>query len=246
LVWENGFEKVPAHLREGLIISESNKNFGVWARFAYALNSEGEYICIFDDDTIPGSRWLENCLSTINSNPGLLGTRGIIFDSKLSYSMYREVGLHNPNERTEQVDIVGHCWFFKKVWLEKFWSEFGNKFPDCMAGEDIHFSYALQKHLNLPTLVPKHPESQLEFWGSLPKFANEFGQDQQSLSLKPKSYKKFEDALQHYRSLGFSTMSEKINTISKHPPIVYWFIQKFPYLFHKIVKLKNNLKFKKF
>lgn len=241
LVWENGCEQVPSHLRDGLTISKSTKNFGVWARFAYALNSESEYICIFDDDTIPGSKWLENCLTTMGQTPGLLGTRGIIFDNRFSYSMYSDVGVHSPNETTRQVDIVGHSWFFKKVWLEKFWSEFSNKFPDILAGEDIHFSYALQKHLGLPTLVPKHPKNDLEFWGSLPNFANDFGQDKESISLKPKSLRKFEKALQHYRNLGFITLSEKTITSSRFPAAIYWLIQKFPNTLHKIAKLKKLL-----
>ena len=44
-----------------------NYNFGVWARFAFAFNARSEYVCIFDDDTIPGSRWLENCLETMKT-----------------------------------------------------------------------------------------------------------------------------------------------------------------------------------
>jgi CDP-4-dehydro-6-deoxyglucose reductase, E1 len=52
-------------------------NFGVWARFAFALNAKSEYICIFDDDTIPGKKWLENCLNTMKTHEGLLGTVGL-------------------------------------------------------------------------------------------------------------------------------------------------------------------------
>ena len=37
-------------------------NGGVWKRFEYAAKKTlSPYVCIFDDDTIPGSRWLENC-----------------------------------------------------------------------------------------------------------------------------------------------------------------------------------------
>ena len=57
----------------------SNVNLGVWARFAYALNVETEYVCIFDDDTIPGKRWIENCLDTIKKHNGLLGTIGLLY-----------------------------------------------------------------------------------------------------------------------------------------------------------------------
>ena len=53
------------------VVTTSNANFGVWARFAYALNATTEYVCVFDDDTIPGPKWLENCLETIKTNEGL-------------------------------------------------------------------------------------------------------------------------------------------------------------------------------
>jgi hypothetical protein len=38
-----------------------NRNLGVWSRFAYALNAKTKYVCVFDDDTIPGNNWLKNC-----------------------------------------------------------------------------------------------------------------------------------------------------------------------------------------
>jgi len=37
-------------------------NLGIIPRFTLASCLEGEYICIFDDDTMPGKLWFENCL----------------------------------------------------------------------------------------------------------------------------------------------------------------------------------------
>ena len=38
------------------------ENGGVWKRFEYASKKTlSPYVCVFDDDTIPGQRWLENC-----------------------------------------------------------------------------------------------------------------------------------------------------------------------------------------
>ena len=58
---------------------------GVWARFAYALNAKTEYIAMFDDDTIPGPLWFENCLNTMKRHEGLLGTIGLVLDTPHSY-----------------------------------------------------------------------------------------------------------------------------------------------------------------
>ena len=59
--------------------SLNTHNYGVWARFAFALNVDTEYICVFDDDTIPGSKWFENCLNTMKTHEGLLGTSGHLY-----------------------------------------------------------------------------------------------------------------------------------------------------------------------
>lgn len=143
----------------------SNHNFGVWSRFYYALNAKTKYICVLDDDTIPGSRWLENCLETIKTNRGLLGTIGLVFDSKEDYYQHKRYGWDNPNEETKQVDIVGHAWFFEKEFLTAFCRELP-LLDVKICGEDIHFAYTLQKHLGLNTYVPPHPENDKTLWGS--------------------------------------------------------------------------------
>ena len=242
LVWENGTESVPTDLRKDLIIARANHNFGVWARFSFALNAVGDFICIIDDDTIPGSKWLENCIETMKITPGLLGTRGLIFDSKFSYSMNHDVGIYKPNEETTQVDIVGHSWFFKKEWLNIFWGYGDKKFKDNLVGEDIHFSFALQNSLNIPTLVPKHPISDPSLWGADPKLSTIYGTGEESISTSNKSLKKFENALAHYRKLGFKSLTELDSTIqTKHRKCIYKLVRLFPRLMHRIAKMQNSI-----
>lgn len=245
LVWENGNETTPKDLLGGLKIARANHNFGVWARFSYALNAGGEYICVIDDDTIPGKKWLENCLETIKETPGLLGARGVIFDNKNSYSMNKDVGIYNPNDETTIVDIVGHSWFFKKEWLAEYWSFANKRYNNNLVGEDIHFSFVMQQIIGLPTLVPRHPTNDFELWGSNPELSKLYGSGVEGISTSTKSLQKFEKALQHYRRIGFKTISEMENQqikLSKHSNIFYMFVQKFPRLMHKLAKIKNRLK----
>jgi hypothetical protein len=163
-----------------------NYNFGVWARFAFAFNAQSKYVCIFDDDTIPGKKWLENCLDTMKKNEGLLGTVGLLYLNPLPpeqssyYEHYLRFGWvpNGNNEETVQVDLVGHSWFFKKEWLSHMWREIPDpKYNTC--GEDMHFSYMLQKYANIPTYVPPHPINDKELWGSLK--GAEYGGDQNSM-----------------------------------------------------------------
>lgn len=157
----------------------SNENWGVWARFYYAMNAKTKYICVFDDDTIPGEKWLENCLNTIKTHRGLLGTVGLVYESKENYFDNVRYGWVNPNEEVKEVDIVGHSWFFEKEFLTAFCRELP-LLDVKICGEDIHFSYTLQKYFGLKTFVPPHPKNDKSMWGSLK--GEELGIDKHAIS----------------------------------------------------------------
>ena len=185
LIWQNkgdlsDFEPMGEESRKNYS-AISNYNWGVWARFAYALNTTSDYICMFDDDTIPGPRWLENCVNESSKKRGVYGTIGVIFKD-LDYRRYSRHGWSNPNENTEQVDIVGHSWFFDREMLGAFWREGQVPLHD-LSGEDIHLSYAVQKYLGLNTYVPPHPKEDLSLWGSQPEEAMNFGVDKVAISV---------------------------------------------------------------
>ncbi|PSB46756.1 hypothetical protein C7B80_12170 [Cyanosarcina cf. burmensis CCALA 770] len=203
MLWYNDFHNNQSNVEvtKKCVSALSNHNFGVWARFAYALNATTKYVCIFDDDTIPGNRWFENCLKTIENHDGLLGTIGVIFNS-YNYWDYKRYGWANPNESVVKVDLVGHCWFFKREWLTAFWRELKPRGFDFV-GEDMHFSYALQKYLNLGTYVPPHPPEDRSLWGSLEGY--ELGTDSSAISIsnKDNAYKKFDDYLKFLLSKGW-------------------------------------------
>lgn len=201
-VWQNSGGKIQEHLKTRFTLIECSENLGVWARFAFALNVDEEYICVFDDDTIPGNRWFENCLNTLNKYNGLLGARGLRFLSSKRYHPFISFGWSDPKEETVQVDIVGHAWFFKKEYLAYFWSELPAKDASKIAGEDIHFSYMLQKY-GLNTYVPPHPINDKSLWGSLPEYGNKIGKDENAISSDQMALSRFDVALQYYTSKGF-------------------------------------------
>ena len=131
----------------------NDHNWKFYGRFAAALLSDTEYVAIFDDDTIPGERWFENCFETMKTKQGILGSAGVILNSKI-YMDHRRSGWAVKNEETERVDLVGHAWFFKREWLQYLWKE---KPPTWDNGEDIQFSYAAQRYGNVQTYCPPHP-----------------------------------------------------------------------------------------
>jgi glycosyltransferase involved in cell wall biosynthesis len=186
-----------------------NQNMGVWARFSIALLSKSKYVCVFDDDTIPGKKWFENCIKTLDKVDGLLGTVGIKFKSgALDYSYSDRVGWPSANDKIEQVDIVGHSWFFKRELIEKFWNNTSDHHKYKKSGEDMHFSYIISKELGLKTFVPPHPQNMTELWGSLPEFAQDLGSDSNALSLQTFSNLRMSNYLKKIREDNFKYVSE--------------------------------------
>lgn len=177
LYWQNtlsgwGYDtETSAQLKSAI----SNSNYGVWARFAYALNATTDFINVIDDDTIPGVRWIENCIRTHETHPGLLGGIGLRFKNdnyELDYEdnipgRYGWDSSCNNNCHPVDVDIVGHSWFFTRDMLSVFWSEIPGPEWSRMCCEDIHFSYMIQKHTTLKTWVPSHPPEDQSQWSSL-------------------------------------------------------------------------------
>ena len=78
-----------------------------------------------------------------------------------------------------------------------------------IAGEDIHFSYTLQKYLGLNTYVPPHPPDDLDLWGSQPNLASELGNDSEAISIQDDSILKFNRALKYYTKNGFRLCFEE-------------------------------------
>ena len=204
IIWQNGTtERKIQKLDSDIKHIYSSFNFGVWSRFSAALNSRNEFICVFDDDTIPGKNWIKNCLQTLEKQNGLLGARGVRFASKKKYIVGEEFGWSNPSNEIEQVDIVGHSWFFKREWLSYFWREIPNFNEFSFVGEDIHFSYVLQKYLGLNTYVPPHPNEDKTMWGSNVDLAMKIGTDKFAISYDEKRLNEMDSCLLKYIKKGF-------------------------------------------
>lgn len=187
-VWVNGQvnECERKDLREAMPMARfvfCDENMGVWARFAFGLNMHTEFSVVFDDDTIPGSRWIENCMKCMSCEEALYGTVGLIYNKPLSYMNHRRIGWPAPNIHSIVVDIVGHSWFFKTDWLRQYWHEVDDIDAITFCGEDMHFSYALQA-IGIRTIVPPHPIDDMELWGSLKGFEAGTGEEAISISGK--------------------------------------------------------------
>ena len=192
------------------IIEISPVNRGVWERFRFAKKASSSYVCIFDDDTIPGKSWLENCWEQMQEQEGLYGTIGIVLNEPefYPYGDYIRIGWDNNNTSRCQVDFVGHSWFFKREWINYIFIDTEEMQALKVAGEDIAFSFKLQKH-GIKTFVPPHPPSMKELWGATPELAFKYGVADVAISSESKNLDLFNKAIRLAISGGFYTVSSE-------------------------------------
>jgi hypothetical protein len=222
MLWQNGNQTEWPESSNQLTKAVCNDNLGVWARFAFALNARTNWICIFDDDTIPGNRWFENCLNTMKTNPGLLGTVGIRIHGEYGmYPLKRYGWADINNQKPMKVDYVGHAWFFHRDWLGFFWRELPPKEHDMLVGEDMHFSVMLRKYANINTYVPPHPPEDRSLWGSQPETAWSIGTDQAALSINPANLQKMSMYAEFMKTRGFVPIRKKPGFVEDENPFKY-------------------------
>jgi hypothetical protein len=206
-----------------------DQNIGVWGRFAGGLLATSKYVCFFDDDTIPGKRWLENCHTQIIKKKGLYGTIGI--DSwnlkNYPYRSYRRWGWDVGCDNTKEVDFVGHSWFLEKDWLGVMWINYSQFYAFKYVCEDAFLSYSLKKWLKIRTFVPPHPNKNLELYGSIPSKALEYGQDVNvAIGFNPQQLDNMNKAIRLLVSKGMKSKYFKLSNIFSADYIIDKFLPK--------------------
>lgn len=126
----------------------SNVNTGVWERFIIAASLDVDYFWVLDDDTIPGSCFLQRCLYEYTKNPGIYSAFGFKFKTpSLSLSNWNERSFYGwpaPLKETTRVDWPGHSWFFdRKVLFEFLKLSDNRRYNTC--GEDACLAVAGQR-----------------------------------------------------------------------------------------------------
>lgn len=190
-------------------IKISQTNVGVWERFRYAMTAKSKYVCLFDDDTIPGEDWLANCHFNMIFNRGIYGTVGVICREYEKYpkKMIR-VGWVNPNKHLTKVDFVGHSWFFEKEWLNYMFEgtdEYWKKYK--YAAEDMCLSFKCQQK-GIPSYVPPHPPKKTSVWGSNAELGLKYGRMESAISMNPDNCIKFNAAIKDLHQAGWQFLHE--------------------------------------
>lgn len=206
-VWYNNVEGLEQPLPKDKDIRtyQCNYNTKFFGRFTVPLLCRTPYICMLDDDIIPGPKWLENCLASIEECNGILGASGVITNGR-TYIPNSKVGWNGTrSDKIIKVDLVGHAWFFKKEWTKFMWLE---EPPSWDNGEDIFFSYMAQKN-GVDTFVPPHPPNDNDLWGNLPHKDNNWGMDKNAHSLTQSNHLHLRNSIvSSLKNKGWKTVIE--------------------------------------
>ncbi len=139
-------------------VHSKDLNFKFHGRFTLPLLCDTEYTAIFDDDAVPGSRWLENAFRLTKERHCIVGANGrrIKKDFMSIEQGFWQVGFGGPDHTDADtiVDFVGHAWLFKSDWTRNIWKD-----RPCSwdSGEDIHFSAACKIYEDIDSFVPRMP-----------------------------------------------------------------------------------------
>ncbi|MBF2754877.1 MAG: hypothetical protein ISN29_06400 [Gammaproteobacteria bacterium AqS3] len=191
----------------------SNYNWKFFGRFALGLMAETRYINWIDDDMLPGERWLENCINTIETAEtcGPLGGMGMRIPASGIERKSDRIGWRGPYlEQAQEVDFIGHTWFLRRDWLELMWREMPYTLGNS---EDMHLCYSAQKYGGLKTFVPPHPPGQNALWSNSSEAIGVIrGGDEQkhSSDLNHPGHDDERNAvIAHYRANGWQLLCER-------------------------------------
>ena len=185
----------------------SNFNWKFFGRFSLGMLARTRYVAFIDDDILPGRRWFENCVHTIeNGCDGILGGIGLILPRGGDYSGGAWLGWRQPHfDQPREVDLVGQSWFLRKQHLQYMWREEPFSWEN---GEDIHLSYMALKYGKVKSYVPPHPRGKLEWWSSDPMYSRTRGGDQQAHSSV-------------HRKVHDQTRNDIVNSYRKNGWVIY-------------------------
>jgi hypothetical protein len=189
----------------------TNQNLYHIGRFFYALNAPTEYVFICDDDIIPGKNYLQHCIDTIDKVGDCIVTSyGLRLDSKVE--KYQSTGIYGwrnlpsaLNEPTE-VDMGGHSWFLKKKNLNLITREEPINYTN---GEDLHFSYLINKYSDLPLIVPTINKDDPDNWSCDFNQGMNMGNDKHA-TFKNKDHNSIRDQIvKHQLNNGWKLYSDR-------------------------------------
>lgn len=180
---ENHFEIDKELIEEyGVKVVKSDIN-SLYTRWIIGYLSDSKYISVFDDDVIPGKKWIENCIRVCETHNALVGPSGrrAKLDKEPAWISV-DIGSKNKEnlsctDRDVVCDWVCNSYFFKKEWI-KYVVSAGRYLSTQKTFDDIQLATTLKFYGGIKTVVPQQSKDNLDFNGHIKR---EYGHDEFAL-----------------------------------------------------------------
>ncbi len=191
LINENHFASEElAYLRnKGCKVIKSDVN-SLYTRWAISYICKGRYVCIFDDDTIPGTSYIENAIRCCAGYKCLVGAAGRIYDPLGMEGLYKIVAptKHNDNfiscaEEDVFCDWVCNSYLFDRAWVPSIIDEMA-LMESFSTHDDMQAALSAFRSMNIGCVVPYQPNDNPALSASL---YPEYGSDSFAVWLNHRS-----------------------------------------------------------
>ena len=165
-------EETEALRQHGCHIVQSDIN-SLYNRWALSYLCRGDYVCIFDDDTIPGNGYVEHAIKCCEGYNSIAGARGRLYDPAGLHEYFKVVvprALDADSVSCGGEDIlcdwVCNSYLFKREWVHGLLAE-----DACMNSfathDDLQVAMSALRSLGVGCVVPRQPPDRPELAGSL-------------------------------------------------------------------------------
>ena len=137
---------------EKVIHVKSDFNTKYFGRFAYFFSLPVDICIIIDDDMIPGKNCIKNYVEQCTTKNAIIGGNGripLINPNRAKLSQGTDVGIR----KSIKVDLVGHMWCFKKIWLFYMFSIPPYTYD---TGEDMQLCFSSKLLGNISSYIAEH------------------------------------------------------------------------------------------
>lgn len=158
----------------------------LYSRWALAYDAAGEYVAVFDNDTVPGAWWMDNAVRASRQYGAVVGSAGRVHDPAGLHGFYELVvpaGRSQPHHTRDcslsdqYCDWLCNSYVFRRDWVAHILAE--PRFENAQRTfDDIQLATSLWKAAGIPAVVPVQPAHERRLHGSLKA---EYGNDTAAL-----------------------------------------------------------------
>jgi len=157
VAWINPHEnRIAPHVLQTLMrmpCVQPNIDMGPWMRWGVASQAQTEFVAIFDDDAMPGPRWLEAAIARLlasNNEHDVVAAAGLLYSSDQSADA-RAVGPERPPTEEVDVDVGRGAWVMRTATARLIASQ---QRPIDLLSTGLHVAAVVQEQDALTVVLP--------------------------------------------------------------------------------------------